>query len=77
MKRNNLFRKTAACTLAIVMMAAGTLTGCSKPADEPVPTAGPAETPVATEVAKESGAQSEAAKESTGETAGAHTFFCA
>lgn len=71
MKRNNLFRKTAACTLAIVMMAAGALTGCSKPADEPTPTAGPAETPAATEAPKESGTQSEAAKESTGETTGA------
>lgn len=37
MKRNRLFQKTAACSLAVALMAAGVLAGCSKPAGEAAP----------------------------------------
>lgn len=66
MRRNNLLRKTAAYSLAIAMLAAGALTGCSKPAGETAPAT---EAPVTTEAPKESETQMEAAK--TEETTGA------
>ena len=66
MRRNNLLRKTAAYSLAIAMLAAGALTGCSKPASETAPAT---EAPVTTEAPKESETQTEAAK--TEETTGA------
>lgn len=66
MRRNNLLRKTAAYSLAIAMLAAGALTGCSKPAGETAPAT---EAPVTTEAPKESETQTEAAK--TEETTGA------
>jgi len=61
-----LLRKTAAYSLAIAMLAAGALTGCSKPASETAPAT---EAPVTTEAPKESETQTEAAK--TEETTGA------
>ena len=66
MRRNNLLRKTAAYSLAIAMLAAGALTGCSKPAGETSPAT---EAPVTTEAPKESETQTEVAK--TEETTGA------
>lgn len=66
MRRNSLLRKTAAYSLAIAMLAAGALTGCSKPAGETSPAT---EAPVTTEAPKESETQTEAAK--TEETTGA------
>lgn len=67
MKRNNLFRKTAACTLAIVMMAAGTLTGCSKPAKWNAENMYKDELEVTYVQSDKEGM----------ETDGFHTFFCA
>lgn len=53
MKRNRLFQKTAACSLAVALMAAGALSGCSKPAGE----AAPAPTTAAPTAAEATGAK--------------------
>lgn len=74
MKRNHLFQKTAACSLAVAVMASGILAGCSKPVGEAAPTTAAPSVAEATDGA----AQAEAAKgasqaetEKESETAGA------
>lgn len=59
MKRNRLFQKTAAYSLAVALMAAGVLAGCSKPAGE----AAPAPTTAAPTAAEAKEPETAAAKE--------------
>lgn len=60
MKRNRLFQKTAACSLAVALMAAGALSGCSKPAGEAAPTTA---APTAAEATEAKASETAAAKE--------------
>lgn len=60
MKRNRLFQKTAACSLAVALMAAGALSGCSKPAGEAAPTTA---APTAAEATEAKAPETAAAKE--------------
>lgn len=62
MKRNRLFQKTAACSLAVALMAAGVLSGCSKPAGEAAPAPTTA-APTAAEATEAKAPETAAAKE--------------
>lgn len=62
MKRNGLFQKTAACSLAVALMAAGVLSGCSKPAGEAAPAPTTA-APTAAEATEAKAPETAAAKE--------------
>lgn len=62
MKRNRLFQKTAACSLAVALMAAGALSGCSKPAGEAAPAPTTA-APTAAEATEAKAPETAAAKE--------------
>lgn len=62
MKRNGLFQKTAACSLAVALIAAGVLSGCSKPAGEAAPAPTTA-APTAAEATEAKAPETAAAKE--------------